>query len=53
MNGCAAETSIDESLWTRLVEGETARFIYFQTQEKGSASPISLAGLRSGFDALP
>ncbi|WP_075216999.1 invasion associated locus B family protein [Mongoliimonas terrestris] len=52
-NGCFAEVVLEPDLITQLETGKTATFIIFQTPEEGIGIPISLAGFKPGFEALP
>lgn len=52
-NGCFAEVVLEDDLIEQLSTGQQATFIIFQTPEEGIGIPISLAGFRQGFDALP
>ncbi|WP_181705915.1 invasion associated locus B family protein [Chthonobacter rhizosphaerae] len=52
-NGCFAEVILEPDLIRQLETGKTATFIIFQTPEEGIGIPISLAGFKPGFDALP
>ncbi len=52
-NGCIAEVVMDDKLLKELQTGKTATFIIFQTPEEGIGFPMSLAGFKEGYDALP
>jgi invasion protein IalB len=52
-NGCIAEVVMDDKLLQKLQTGKTATFIIFQTPEEGIGFPMSLAGFKEGYDALP
>lgn len=52
-NGCVAEVIMDDDLLNKLSEGENAIFVVFRTPEEGIGIPVSLAGFKDGFDALP
>ncbi|HZD89391.1 MAG TPA: invasion associated locus B family protein [Pseudolabrys sp.] len=52
-NGCIAEVVMDDMLLKELQTGKTATFIIFQTPEEGIGFPMSLAGFKEGYDALP
>jgi invasion protein IalB len=52
-NGCIAEVVMDDKLLKELQTGKTATFIIFQTPEEGIGFPMSLAGFKQGYDALP
>jgi invasion protein IalB len=52
-NGCFAEVVLEDDLINQLSTGTQATFIIFQTPEEGIGIPISLAGFKQGFDALP
>ncbi|MEJ2374343.1 MAG: invasion associated locus B family protein [Pseudolabrys sp.] len=52
-NGCIAEVVMDDKLLKKLRNGKTATFIIFQTPEEGIGFPMSLAGFKEGYDALP
>lgn len=52
-NGCVAEVIIDDTLVSKLREGEAATFIIFQTPEEGIGIPLSLEGFTEGYAALP
>ena len=52
-NGCIAEVVMDDKLLQKLQTGKTATFIIFQTPEEGIGFPMSLAGFKEGYAALP
>lgn len=52
-NGCVAEVVLEDKLVDQMKSGQNATFIIFQTPEEGIGIPLSLAGFREGFDALP
>lgn len=52
-NGCVAEVVLEDKLVDQMKNGQNATFIIFQTPEEGIGIPLSLAGFREGFDALP
>nr|WP_244669081.1 invasion associated locus B family protein [Rhodobium orientis] len=52
-NGCIAEVTLNEDLLKKLETGTIATFIIFETIEEGIGIPISLAGFKEGYDALP
>ena len=51
--GCIAEVMMEDKLLDQLRSGTTATFIIFQTPEEGIGIPLTLAGLKDGFDKLP
>lgn len=51
--GCVAEVVMEEKLIEQMKQGKTATFIIFQTPEEGTGIPLTLAGFREGFEALP
>lgn len=51
--GCVAEVVMEDKLIEQMKSGHNATFIIFQTPEEGIGIPLSLAGFREGFDALP
>lgn len=51
--GCVAEVVLEDKLVDQLKDGQTATFIIFQTPEEGIGIPVSLAGFREGYEALP
>jgi invasion protein IalB len=51
--GCVAEVVLEDKLINQMKDGQSATFIIFQTPEEGIGIPLSLAGFRDGFDALP
>ena len=51
--GCIAEVMMEDKLLDQLRGGTTATFIIFQTPEEGIGIPLTLAGLKDGFDKLP
>ncbi len=51
--GCVAEVVMEEKLLEQMKHGQKATFIIFQTPEEGIGIPLSLAGFKEGFDALP
>jgi invasion protein IalB len=51
--GCVAEVVLEDKLIDQLKTGRNATFIIFQTPEEGIGIPLSLAGFRDGFEALP
>ena len=51
--GCIAEVMMEDKLLDQLRNGTTATFIIFQTPEEGIGIPLTLAGLKDGFDKLP
>jgi invasion protein IalB len=52
-NGCFAEVVLEDDLIKQLETGTSATFIIFQTPEEGIGIPISLAGFKEGYAALP
>ncbi len=52
-SGCIAEVTMDDKLVDQLGSGTTATFIIFQTPEEGIGIPLTLAGFKDGFAALP
>ena len=44
---------MDEKLIGQMKTGQKATFIIFQTREEGTGIPLSMAGFKEGFDALP
>jgi len=52
-NGCVAEVIMDDALLQKLSNGKLATFVIYQTPEEGIGIPISLAGFKDGFAALP
>ncbi len=51
--GCVAEVVMDDKLIEQMKNGKNATFIIFQTPEEGIGIPLSIAGFKEGFDALP
>nr|WP_245504235.1 invasion associated locus B family protein [Lichenihabitans psoromatis] len=51
--GCIAEVTMEDKLIDQLRTGTTATFIIFQTPEEGVGIPLTLAGFKEGFEALP
>jgi invasion protein IalB len=51
--GCEAEVNMDEKLIGQMKSGQRATFIIFFTPEKGIGIPLTIAGFKEGFDALP
>ncbi len=51
--GCEALIFMEDKLLQQMRTGHKATFIIFQTPEEGVGIPLSLAGFREGFDALP
>ena len=51
--GCIAEVMMEDKLLDQLRNGTAATFIIFQTPEEGIGIPLTLAGLKDGFDKLP
>jgi invasion protein IalB len=51
--GCVAEVVMEEKLIEQMKSGKKATFIIFQTPEEGIGIPLSMAGFKDGFDALP
>ncbi len=51
--GCIAEVTMEDKLIDQLRSGTTATFIIFQTPEEGIGIPLTLAGFKDGFEALP
>lgn len=51
--GCIAEVMMEDKLLDQLRSGTTATFIIFQTPEEGIGIPLTLGGLKDGFDKLP
>ncbi|WP_245276230.1 invasion associated locus B family protein [Methylocapsa aurea] len=51
--GCVAEVVMEEKLIEQMKKGQSATFIIFQTPEEGVGIPLTLAGFKEGFDALP
>ena len=51
--GCVAEVVMDDKLIDELSNGKTATFIIFNTPEEGIGIPLTLAGFKDGFTALP
>ena len=52
-SGCIAEVTMEDKLVDQLSSGTTATFIIFQTPEEGIGIPLTLAGFKDGFAALP
>jgi len=52
-NGCVAEVVLDDALVETLSNGTSAIFVVFKTPEEGIGIPVSLKGLKDGFDQLP
>tara|TARA_R110002124_G_scaffold44422_5_gene135486 strand:+ start:10656 stop:11168 length:513 start_codon:yes stop_codon:yes gene_type:complete len=52
-NGCVAEVVLDDALIETLSNGTSAIFVVFKTPEEGIGIPVSLKGLKDGFDQLP
>ena len=51
--GCVAEVVMEDKLIEQMKGGQKATFIIFQTPEEGIGIPLTLAGFKEGFDALP
>ena len=51
--GCIAEVTMEDKLIDQLSGGTNATFIIFQTPEEGIGIPLTLAGFKEGFAALP
>jgi invasion protein IalB len=51
--GCVAEVVMEEKLIDQMKNGQKATFIIFQTPEEGIGIPLTIAGFKDGFDALP
>jgi invasion protein IalB len=51
--GCVAEVVMEEKLINQMKSGQKATFIIFQTPEEGIGIPLTIAGFKEGFDALP
>jgi invasion protein IalB len=51
--GCVAEVMMEDKLIDQMKSGKRATFIIFQTPEEGIGIPLSMAGFKEGFDALP
>ena len=51
--GCLAEVILDDEMLARLSAGTTATFLIVLTVDEVIGIPISLAGFREGFEALP
>ena len=49
---CYAQIVVEEKLVKQFSEGKKAHFIIYQSQEKGIAIPISLAGFQRGLASL-
>jgi invasion protein IalB len=52
-SGCIAEVIMEDKLIDQMKNGKRATFIIFQTPEEGIGIPLSMAGFKEGFDALP
>jgi invasion protein IalB len=52
-SGCVAEVVMEDKLIEQMKDGKKATFIIFQTPEEGIGIPLSIAGFKEGFDALP
>ena len=52
-SGCIAEVVMEDKLIDQMKNGKKATFIIFQTPEEGIGIPLSMAGFKEGFDALP
>jgi invasion protein IalB len=52
-NGCIAEVVMDDTLISKLRNGQTSTFIIFQSPEEGIGFPMSLKGFGEGYDKLP
>lgn len=52
-SGCVAEVVMEEKLIDQMKIGHKATFIIFQTPEEGIGIPLTMAGFKEGFDALP
>lgn len=50
--GCYALVMVDDALFTKLRQGNTAIFVIFQTEESGFGIPISLSGFADAVRAL-
>jgi invasion protein IalB len=48
-----AEVVMEEKLIGQMKSGQMATFIIFQTPEEGTGIPLTIAGFKEGFDALP
>jgi invasion protein IalB len=51
--GCVAEVVMEDKLIGQMKSGQKATFIIFQTPEEGIGIPLTIAGFKEGFDALP
>jgi invasion protein IalB len=51
--GCVAEVILDDEMLARLSGGTTATFLIVLTVDEVIGIPISLAGFREGYEALP
>jgi invasion protein IalB len=51
--GCVAEVVMEDKLVGQMKSGQKATFIIFQTPEEGIGIPLTIAGFKEGFDALP
>ncbi|MFS8038566.1 invasion associated locus B family protein [Xanthobacter sp. AM11] len=51
-NGCIAEGELTEQMISKLKNGKSALFIFFETEEEGIGVPLSLNGFGPGFDSL-
>jgi len=51
--GCVAEVVMEQKLIDQMKAGQKATFIIFQTPEEGIGIPLTIAGFKEGFDALP
>jgi invasion protein IalB len=51
--GCVAEVVMEAKLIDQMKSGQKATFIIFQTPEEGIGIPLTIAGFKEGFDALP
>ncbi|MBO0734767.1 MAG: invasion associated locus B family protein [Methylocapsa sp.] len=52
-NGCVAQVVMQDKLVEQMKNGKKAMFFIFQSPEEGIGIPLSLAGFKDGFDALP
>lgn len=52
-NGCVAQVVMQDKLAEQMKNGKKAMFFIFQSPEEGVGIPLSLAGFKDGFDALP
>lgn len=52
-NGCIAEVFLDDKLLGKLEGGTNAALVLYQTMEEGIGVPMTLAGFKESFEALP